>query len=264
LRGLAPDGRVDHRRLLPPAELAPFVAHFWSVRWALRTPFTAETLPHPSVHVVLEEQAGTWRAEVTGVHRGRFVKCLAGVGRVFGIKFRPATFQPLLRAPATRLTDRVVPIGEVLGPAGDAWTRALLAEPELDANVAITCAFLAPLVPPLPPEVARMRDLVERMAVDRSLVRVDDVSEAAALDVRTLQRAFRRYVGVSPKWVIQRYRLHEAAERLEAPDPPSLAGLAASLGYADQSHFARDFKLVAGQTPQSFIRKTRSRPTLQR
>jgi AraC-like DNA-binding protein len=59
---------------------------------------------------------------------------------------------------------------------------------------------------------------------------------------------------VSPKWILRRYRLHEAAEQLKGKRPPLLAALAASLGYADQSHFARDFRAVVGQTPRSFAR----------
>jgi len=252
LVGPAPDARTEHRRVLPSAELSPFVAHFWWVRWAMRTPVTAETLPHPSVHVVFEEQAGARRAEITGVHTGRFVKRLAGSGHVFGIKFRPAMFQPLLHAPMTSLTDRVVPVRDVFGSKGKAWARATLEEHELDAKIAIAEEFLAPLLPSPRRQVLCMRDLVERMAVDRSLLRVEHASEAVGLDVRALQRSFRRYVGVNPKWVIQRYRLHEAAEQLNGPHPPSLAELAASLGYADPSHFARDFKLMVGQTPREF------------
>jgi AraC-like DNA-binding protein len=53
--------------------------------------------------------------------------------------------------------------------------------------------------------------------------------------------------------VIRRYRLHEAAEQLKGPDPPPLAALAAALGYADQAHFARDFKAVVGRTPAVFV-----------
>ena len=41
------------RRYWPSEDLAPFVEHFWIVRWNLAEPTTAETLPHPSVHMVL-------------------------------------------------------------------------------------------------------------------------------------------------------------------------------------------------------------------
>jgi AraC-like DNA-binding protein len=62
---------------------------------------------------------------------------------------------------------------------------------------------------------------------------------------------------VSPKWVIQRYRLLEAAAQLRTNDPPKLVALAAALGYADQAHFQRQFKQVIGKTPGSFPRPSR-------
>lgn len=45
------------------------------------------------------------------------------------------------------------------------------------------------------------------------LVGVEQASALAGVDVRTLQRLFRRHVGVTPKWVLARYRLHEAGPR---------------------------------------------------
>jgi AraC-like DNA-binding protein len=237
---------------LPSETLAPFVHHLWSVRWALRTPFTAEALPHPTAQFLFEVGSGAPRAEVAGVRTGRFSRRLVGSGRVFGITFRPAAFQQLLRAPMSSLTDRVVPIGSVLGREGDAWAREILDASELDEQISMAHTFLAPRLLPLGREVVRVRDMVERLMSDRPLLRVEDVAEALALDVRSLQRQFRRYVGVNPKWVLQRYRLHEAVEQLKGPNPPALAALAASLGYADQAHFARDFKLVVGRTARAF------------
>jgi AraC-like DNA-binding protein len=241
--------------VLPPAELSPFVHHFWSLRWALRAPFAAETLPYPCARVFLEQRAGARRSDLVGVQTGRFARRLEeGEGQVFGMAFRPAMFQPLLGEPMSSLTDRVVPLARVLGPEVDAWARAIHAERALEDKIALACAFLGPRLRSVRPRVARLRDLVERMGNDRSLLSVESACEAAGLDVRALQRGFRRYVGASPKWVIQRYRLLEASEQLKRRDPPALAALAASLGYADQAHFARDFKLTVGRTPRAFAR----------
>lgn len=113
-------------------------------------------------------------------------------------------------------------------------------------------AFLAKRLRPLGRDAASTRDVTEKIMRDPSLLRSSHVATALDVDVRSLQRRFRHYVGVGPKWVIRRYRLHEAAEQLKAESPPPLAALAASLGYADQAHFARDFKCVVGQTPGSF------------
>jgi AraC-like DNA-binding protein len=64
-----------------------------------------------------------------------------------------------------------------------------------------------------------------------------------------LQRLFADYVGIGPKWVIRRFRLHEVTERLAAGADIDWAALAAELGYADQAHFVRDFRAMFGEPP---------------
>jgi AraC-like DNA-binding protein len=273
LSSLAADGWFDPRRILPSLELSPFVHHFWSLRWALRTPYLGEVLPHPTVSLLVESRAGVQHAEIRGVHTGRFSRRLEGEGQVFGIAFRPAMFQPILGASMASLTDRIVPVEQVLGAKTDARVRAIHAavgrvasrcaaalerELELQTMVHSAEALLGELLPRTALEVTRWRDLVERMAGERSLLSVEAASQAAGLNVRSLQRSFRRYVGATPKWVIQRYRLLEATEQLKGSSQPDLAALAASLGYADQAHFTRDFTVMVGQTPGSFARNARA------
>ena len=67
-----------------------------------------------------------------------------------------------------------------------------------------------------------------------------------------LARTFARYVGVSPKWVIRRYRIHEALVRVDSGTEVDWAGLAADLGYSDQAHFVRDFTTTVGTTPTRY------------
>jgi AraC-like DNA-binding protein len=65
---------------------------------------------------------------------------------------------------------------------------------------------------------------------------------------------FSDYVGVSPKWVTRRARLHEAALRVEADGPAAVdwAVLAADLGNADQAHLTRDFTATLGVPPTRY------------
>ncbi len=239
--------RIDHVRRAPSPALREHVAHFWWVRWDLRgrPPLEAETLPHPSVHVTVEDRV----ARVGGVNRGKFSRRLVGRGRVFGVKFRPGAFQPLYGGSLARLTDRTLPVAKIFGRDGARWAAAIRAEDDLERCIALAEAFFAPRLPPLPPLVAQLRDLVERLAEDRELLRVEQVAALAGVDLRQLQRRFRYYVGVTPKWVLQRYRLHEAAALLDGARPGTLAAVAQSLGYFDQAHFIRDFKSVVGRPP---------------
>ena len=247
-----PDGRLDLQRRLPSADLAPFVSHYGSVAWDLRTPFVADTLPSPSGRLEIDVQSDVCRAEIIGIRTGRYDSRREGRGQFFVVELRAATLQPLLGASMSSLTDRAVPMTSTFGPRADAWVRALRRARSCEAEFELTEAFLREVIPPMPPAVAKMRDVVERIAVDPALCRVEQVAEIAGLDMRTLQRHFRAYVGIHPKWVIQRYRLQEAAQQLRAA-PIALARLAADLGYADQAHFARDFRRVIGRPPGDFV-----------
>lgn len=257
----APEGRAVHERFAPSVALEPFVQHFWSVRWDLRgcAPVLAETLPHPCVHLLFERG----RAQVAGVQTRRFSRRLQGQARVFGVKFRPAAFQPFLAGPVSRLRERTVSLRSVFGPASEALREAVLAEEDPRRCAAHAEAFLQARLPVLSAPLAQLRDLVERLAQDSSLTRVEQVAQLSGLPLRGLQRRFVAAVGVSPKWVIRRYRLHEAAGQLaklaRQEAAPDLAQLALQIGYFDQSHFSRDFKAVVGQSPGAYLAQARRR-----
>ena len=52
--------------------------------------------------------------------------------------------------------------------------------------------------------------------------------------------------------MLQRYRLHEAAERIAEGRDADWAATALELGYSDQAHFIRDFKALIGASPAQY------------
>jgi AraC-like DNA-binding protein len=255
--GAATAGDVPghHARYVPEAPLDQSLEHFWSVSWRLPPgeQVVRQTLPHPAFHVIVEEGA----ARVSGVARARFTRVLEGEGRVFGAKFWPGAFRGLLAASAATLTDRVVPFSDVVGAArAGRYGRAIQAAPDDHARVDVASRFFLELLPTPPADGALLQRLVQAAATDRSITTVEDLRARSGMHLRELQRWFRDAVGVSPKWVIQRYRLHEALAALEQRRS-TVAQLAAELGYADQAHFARDFKRLVGVAPSAYARRER-------
>lgn len=114
-------------------------------------------------------------------------------------------------------------------------------------------AFVLALDPCLDSDAILAYRCVAEIRENRQVVKVDDLVNVVGIGKRRLQRLFFDYVGVSPKWVIQRYRLHEAVERLEQGEVSSLTELAISLNYFDQAHFIRDFERVVGATPSRYM-----------
>lgn len=99
-----------------------------------------------------------------------------------------------------------------------------------------------------------VREVLRGITDEPDITTVEDVARIAGVSVRVLQRLFSRHVGASPKWVLRRQRLIEAARRLEAGQVVSFAELFTSLGYFDQAHFIKDFKAMVGKTPAAFAR----------
>ena len=72
---------------------------------------------------------------------------------------------------------------------------------------------------------------------------------------RQFERKFLQSVGFTPSYYKRVVRFEKAHHRIQQGDYTSLANLAYELGYADQSHFNRDFKQFSGSTPLSLATK---------
>jgi len=236
------------RRLAPGPDAARFVEWYWIVEWDLDEPYTAEVLPFPSVNVTFEQPGGAF---VNGVYTRKFERRLVGRGRVFGVKFWAGGFGAVTGLDVGSLSDQVLPLTAVF-PDGERLADLVFAEESDVRRRAVFEAFLRDHLAPPDPSYELVREIVSTMAADRSLARVDEITERFDVSIRTLQRLFRRYVGVGPKWVLRRYRLHDGAELLARGEITELAALSAALGYFDQAHFSKEFKQQIGLTPAEY------------
>jgi AraC-like DNA-binding protein len=184
--------------------------------------------------------------QVQGVARRPVVRVLEGRGRVVGAAFRPGTFRAVAGRAVSTLTDLQMP-AVALGLAGG---------PADPCDAAALQDWLRAVLPDAPEPGGREAEaIVERIAADPTLTRVDRLAADAGRSVRSLQRLFAVHVGVGPKWVIRRYRLREITARLEAGRDVAWAALAADLGYADQAHLTRDVADLLGEPPMRHARR---------
>ncbi len=239
----------DFSRQAPPQELSPFVEHFWVVTYTdLAEPYEQRIVSHPTVNMTITHDFH----QIAGVIRGGFSYTMHGSGRVIGTRFRPGGFRPFLGRPVSELTGHFTEIGRLYGPAGTTTVRRVLAEPDPRAAVSLIERFLLSLAPERDPVAEEVADLVGLAENDVTITRVDQLAALSGRSMRTLQRLFQDYVGIGPKWVIRRFRLHEAAERVY--QGLDLATLAAELGYTDQAHLTRDFTAAVGMPPAAYAR----------
>jgi AraC-like DNA-binding protein len=259
LKGLVHPGPTEATvlRYLPSERFVAFVEHYWIARWHITDGSTTLVeLTYPSVQVVVECHGATAEAYLAGVITSKFTKHLEGDGYVLGIKFRPGGFYPFVRTAVATFSDRRLPLQELFGAGVDDFRRAVQQANSDEAMVALAESFLSRILPKGDAKVKEVTDIIDWVCANREVTRVDEVVAQFALSPRALQRLFQRYVGVPPKWVIQRYRLLDAVEELPSHKGGEVGRLAADLGYFDQAHFARDFKTAVGTGPADYARRS--------
>ncbi|WP_426176974.1 AraC family transcriptional regulator [Massilia sp. TWR1-2-2] len=255
----APKGVVDPagaaRRIrlatYPPSlPLQTFVDYFWLVEWDMtgRAPELQRVLPYPNAHLVFDQG----RTAIHGVVRGAFDRKVEGAGRVLGVRFKPGGLRPFIGFPLSRLADRTMPVDGVLKKSGAQAEQHVLGQKDDVSMVAAAQALLMAALPAPDPRAAIAEHAVAAAAATRGPINVAALCEQVGIEERALQRLFSNSVGVSPKWVIQRFRLQEATWRLSAQAPVDLADLACELGFFDQAHFTRHFTALVGQSPMEY------------
>lgn len=245
--------RLDRRA--PAAPVDRFVDRYWIASWDLPPgeAYTQRVFAHPVVNVVFEPDVVLVHGVTTRVTERR----LEGTGEALGVMFRPAGFRAFLDGPMSALRDRSVPLAQVFGPAGDELEAAAYATTAIDERIDVVHAFLAERVPDARHPCEDMTALVERAAGDPTCARVEKLARDVGVGMRQLQRRFADEVGVSPKAVVRRYRLYEAAERARHGRDVDWSALAAELGYSDQAHLVRDFRAAIGTPPDRYARENR-------
>ena len=88
-------------------------------------------------------------------------------------------------------------------------------------------------------------------------IRIEELARRYNVSRAKIFRDFKNIIGQAPKDLIRTIRFRKAIETLKNPkNIRSLTELGYNLGYADQSHFIKDFKTLAGTVPSKFISKT--------
>ncbi|OFE15451.1 AraC family transcriptional regulator [Humibacillus sp. DSM 29435] len=255
------DLRYSIERASVSPDLAGLARRFWIPVWAVPPGQSSpqSVLQYPVCLIVV---SNTY-ARFYGVASGLSHTVLEGRGWAVGLMLAPAAGYLLTAQPVRRMTDHHVDLSTVPGLGGAELTlrvrEAMSNDPESpaaqeQAREAVEDALRPRL--PVDDEGQLVNAVVELVETSPDLLRVDDLCDRFDISERTLQRLLHKRIGLSPKWLIRRRRLQEGADRLRDSDA-DLSTVAAELGYADQAHFTRDFRMSTGITPGQFAARFR-------
>jgi AraC-like DNA-binding protein len=192
------------------------------------------------------------RGVVHGPQWSYFVSGSKPCGAIAGVSFRVGAAGALLGLPTSELSGHHVPLDDIWGSRAESIRQRLLAIHEPMAIVhALERELLARLTRPLLMHPAIAHALADP-ARGWGFTRIAGVQQSAGYSAKHFIALFRGAVGVTPKHYYRMKRFTAALEILGTRPGANLADLAASVGFADQSHLIREFKEFAGVTPTQY------------
>lgn len=233
------------RRYFPSDALKPLVEQYWLVSWALAQGEThhQQNLPDPNMHLVIEKN----HCYVQSVVSKKFTYTMRGHGQIIGVKFALGSLKPLLSEPMSKLINQQL-LPETLFGDQVSILLASLKDKNDEQIVARLESFLTPFIPAADPSLEPLNRLISTIKTESGITKVEQLVPLAHMTMRSIQRLFNTYIGLSPKWVIRKYRLHQALQALE-DNSCDIQDIVERLDYSDQAHLIRDFKDMLGLTP---------------
>lgn len=183
---------------------------------------------------------------------------VSGKVDVMGICFAPDGFHPFLKIPGTELRDQVLGadeiglkvadrISEQLKEAPDTATRLVILERELLLLLNASCR---------PPE--SFRQIFEALKQPHNFSNINSFCRQYNISLRQVERLYNKYIGLSASAYCALNRFHFSLNQLLRTDYSKLSDLAYDNNFFDQTHFIKEFKRFAGNTPGRFVKNGNS------
>jgi AraC-like DNA-binding protein len=207
---------------------------------------SCEALPDASVDVCFALSESKPEIVVFGPVTTRTVCELRPNVPYIGIRFRPGMAALVLPENAAGLTDCAIPVPSFMGVSADRImdledfaARRRYLETAIEQLLARRSHDAATLV-------SNAIELIHRAHCN---IRIQQLADECGVSRRHLERVFSEYVGVSPKFYARIYRFRAVMNDVATSAPLSWADIAVSHGYADQSHFIREYRSFSGHIP---------------
>lgn len=177
---------------------------------------------------------------------------LSGSIHVFTIRSQPGGFHAVFGIPMTSLVNEGVSIGDVIGETAIGLRDAVMAAQNFDERVAAAQKWVGGWFETSShiDRVAHSAAILQRSG-GRLLIRA--LARHADLSDRQFTRRFEQQVGLTPKLFARTVRLNAVFDAKACAPLTTWTELVHRAGDADQAHFVRDCRALAGSAPADFF-----------
>ena len=233
-------------------KLSNLVEQYWLVNWDLGGEHihTQKNLPDPNPHLFFDGTSLKLLGPVSKVYQYQ----MQSNGAITGVKFAIGALAELIQMPMTDLVDKELIPDSVL-PVNSSKIIAQLQQVNTDEEaIEVLEANLSGLIIQSSEKRQIVENIFRQIKHNNDIHTVAELSSAVNLSTRTIQRYCQQYIGLSPKWLLRKYRLHQMLAQIEQGESDVIS-LVERRDYTDQAHLIKDMQQILGITPSQYLKQ---------
>ncbi len=247
----------------PIAELKNCIKSFWLIdSEGDKSSFVQKIIPDGYPELIFHYKS-TFRANISGewflqdkylvagqIRNHFFLENTGEIG-MFGIKLQPWTLKLLFNIDINLLTDMVISIADaklsILNPLKD----ILINEKPFESKVEIIENWFIDNIDLKNENISKGQNAVQYFIDKNGEISIQEVLEFIDISQRSLERYFKAYIGLTPKFYSRIIRFTNVFKLVKAENF-NWSDIAYLAGFYDQSHFIKNFKEFTGEEPSGY------------
>jgi AraC-like DNA-binding protein len=257
---------MTYHEFKPGKPLQPYVKCYYVYESASGAAFEDTVFPCGSMEIIFNLGSGNWQTragdafvttpaiELWGQVLGPLSVRSVGRNTMLGIRFYPHAAASILHDKVNLFNNQVANFVDVSGNAALSLHNQLQEVRSWTKRMALVEAFLLQQLSRASKrlsKVAVVSDLMQELRQPDIFNTMETVAGRYGISARYMQQLFVQYAGLTPKLYSQINRFQTSLQLIREGNS-SLTSIAYECGYADQSHFIREFKSFTGLTPSGY------------
>jgi AraC-like DNA-binding protein len=259
---------MKYTEITPGERLKPYIKCYYTFESDSNVELDDTVFPGGHMEIIFNLGEGIWKSFVNEGFCltppvelwGKLTQPLPvkSVGRnmMLGIRFYAHSAGCFLNEEMWEFNDQVVDLRDVLGAPVRSLHARLRETPDLNKRIELIEKFLVGRLTLKGrrlnnSHISMIGEIIKEMQMTEAPEYVEAIALRHGISSRYLRKLFLQYTGVTPKLYNKIHRFQYSLQ-LVSESQSSLTSIAYDCGYADQSHFIRDFKSFTGFPPSAY------------